>query len=417
MGEDAKKDNSNTGRRGGRGLGRLAGRLAFFAAAVLVLFDLLSWDSAPMVVPAVSPWVAICSAIALRSVSWVSLLGVPVLLLSLWRRRWFCRYACPVGLVTEQVGRPMVWTRGACRRLPPLGRWVALIGIAGACVGYPLLLWLDPLAIFGGFWGVWHKPLSVTTLLPAIGLPIVLVLSFLLPGAWCFRVCPLGAMQELLAWRRQPRLVFHQHDPWEEKPPTVTVTGPAVVRRSILALGAGAAWAVVTLRSLRETKATSMRPPGAVDELSFSGLCVRCGNCIRTCPAGILHPDMGDRGLASLLTPVVRFADDYCREGCNRCTQVCPSGAIRRLTLDQKRQARIGVAVVDMDTCVLLDDRECQICKNHCPFEAIRIVWSDETYSCRPIVDPQKCPGCGACEVACITSPQKAIRVVPLGGG
>lgn len=414
MGEDVRDDEPDVGGSRLRRILRLLGRLTALTLAVLLLLDVLPWDSAPVVVPAASPWVAVCSAIALRSVTWVVFLGVPVLLLSFWRRRWFCRYACPVGLLTEQAGRPMVWTRGACRRLPHVGRWAALIGIAGACVGYPLLLWLDPLAILGGFFSVWRQPLSLATLLPAIGLPIVLVLSFLLPGAWCLRVCPLGALQELLAWRGRPRLVFHRHTPLAETTPEVTATRPGFPRRSILALGVGTVWATVTLRSLREAKAKGMRPPGAVDERSFSGLCVRCGNCMRTCPAGILHPDMGEHGMASLLTPVVRFTDDYCREGCNRCTQVCPSGAIARLTLDEKRQARMGVAQVDMDVCVLLDDRECQICKNHCPYEAIRIVWSDESYSNRPVVDPEKCPGCGACEVACITTPQKAIRVVPL---
>jgi MauM/NapG family ferredoxin protein len=416
MGEDPRKLESAAGKKRRRGTLRLLGRIVALALAVVLLLDVLPWDAAPMVVPAVSPWVAICSAVALRSFSWIVLLAVPVLVLSVLRKRWFCRYACPVGLLTEQAGRPMVWTRGVAGRLPHLGRWFALIGLAGACVGYPLLLWLDPLAIFSGFFGVWRQPLSLATLLPAIGLPIVLGLSFLLPGVWCLRVCPLGAMQELVAVRRRRRPVSHQDVSSDDRAETSNHR-PSFPRRLILALGVGAAWATLALRSLGRGTSGPMRPPGASDEQTFSGLCVRCGNCIRVCPAGILHPDLGDHGVASWLTPVMRFTGDYCREDCHRCTQVCPSGAIARLTLDEKRQTPLGIAQVDMETCVLIDDRECQICKNHCPFEAIRIVWSDATYTNTPVVDPAKCPGCGACEVACITTPVKAIRVVPLKSG
>jgi len=290
------------------------------------------------------------------------------------------------------------------------------VAVAGACVGYPLLLWLDPLAIFGGFFSIWHKPLDAVSLLPAIGLPVVLVISLLLPGAWCLRICPLGAMQELLAWRAGSRPSAHQHALFDD-PAEATATSHRFPRRSLVALGLGAGWAAFALRVLRKDKSLPIRPPGAVEDPYFSGLCVRCGNCLRACPSGILHPDGGEHGVASFLTPVVRISDDYCREGCNRCTQVCPSGAIGRLTLDEKRQARMGVAKVDLSICVLSDDHECQICRSRCPYEAIKIVWSDATYSCSPVVDPQKCPGCGACEVACITTPVKAIRVVPLDGG
>lgn len=414
MGNEAGDGKLDVGRSRGRWIWRFLGRLLVLVVAVLLLLDVLPWDWGPLVVPAVSPWVAICSAIAQRSVSWVVLLGLPVLVLSLVRRRWFCRYACPVGLLTEQAGRPMRWTRGACRRLPHVGRWIALMALAGACVGYPLLLWLDPLAIFGGFFSIWQQPYSTAALVPAIGLPIVLVLSFLMPGAWCLRVCPLGATQELLAWRASRRWAGQEPTAFDDESSEASGPSRRFPRRALVALGLGAGWAALAVRVLRKEASLPIRPPGAVADPYFSGLCVRCGNCLRACPAGILHPDVGEHGVASLLTPVVRIGDDYCREGCNRCTQVCPSGAIGRLTLDEKRQTRMAVAKVDLSICVLSDDHECQICRSHCPYEAIKIVWSDETYSCSPVVDPQKCPGCGACEVACITTPVKAIRVVSM---
>jgi polyferredoxin len=53
------------------------------------------------VLPALSPYLGICSAVTLRAVPIFLLLGLPVLILALVRGRWFCRQACPVGLLTE----------------------------------------------------------------------------------------------------------------------------------------------------------------------------------------------------------------------------------------------------------------------------------------------------------------------------
>jgi ferredoxin len=198
---------------------------------------------------------------------------------------------------------------------------------------------------------------------------------------------------------------------------------------------AGCAWAGVGFLAARRLLAAGpgdrplpLRPPGAVGQPQFAGLCIRCGNCVRACPAGIIHADLGDHGVAGFLTPVVRFDEDYCREGCRRCTVVCPSGAIRSLHGQQKQEAPIGLARVDMGLCWLADDRECNICGRSCPFDAVTFAWSEETYSRSPRIDPARCPGCGACQVACpgtneserqqADSPvplRKAIWVVPRG--
>ncbi len=120
---------------------------------------------------------------------------------------------------------------------------------------------------------------------------------------------------------------------------------------------------------------------------------------------------MGQRGVAGLLTPQVRFQSDYCLESCNQCTVVCPSGALQGVALEAKAQVVMGTPQVDMDLCLLGQDRECSHCRNHCPFEAIRLVFSQEWYTLTPVVELDRCPGCGACEVACPTQPDKAIVV------
>ncbi len=151
-------------------------------------------------------------------------------------------------------------------------------------------------------------------------------------------------------------------------------------------------------------------PPGAIDESQFTGVCLRCGNCARSCPSGIIRPDLGEQGVAGFLTPVLRFDKDYCREDCHQCTQVCPNGALRRMSLEEKQAAPIGLAEVDMDTCII-NEASCSLCIGVCPYEAILEDWDEEGYETTIVVDASKCPGCGACEVSCPTEPHKAIVV------
>jgi len=127
----------------------------------------------------------------------------------------------------------------------------------------------------------------------------------------------------------------------------------------------------------------------------------------------IIRPDLGGHGLAGLLAPELTFEEDYCREDCRACTEVCPSGAISRLPLEEKRRFVIGLARVDLTICILAKGEECTACTRACPYEAISTPRSADGNALEPLVDPAKCIGCGACEVDCPTAPAKAISVCP----
>jgi ferredoxin-type protein NapF len=190
-----------------------------------------------------------------------------------------------------------------------------------------------------------------------------------------------------------------------------------VARRAFFA-GAGGALLALGARRLGADRYrqsdTLLRPPGAVPEDSFAGLCIRCNNCVHACPSKIIHPDTGhEAGLAGFGAPVVKFDRDYeyCLETCNACTQVCPTGALTALALPQKNKYIIGEALVDNNVCLTaLGKKECDACEQACPYDAVKIIWDEDQYNAYPEVN-DKCIGCGACEVVCPTTPGKAIRV------
>ena len=70
----------------------------------------------------------------------------------------------------------------------------------------------------------------------------------------------------------------------------------------------------------------------------------------------------------------------WCRDDCVACTQTCPSGALRRIEPNEKKNVKIGLAVFEFEHCRLYEDIECTLCGRNCPFEAITFQWSEEEY-------------------------------------
>jgi MauM/NapG family ferredoxin protein len=374
---------------------------------LIVLGTTTAW---PVIITAASPFVTLSSLLATRTIHWFSWLGIVVLLIVAWRQRWFCRWVCPLGVCADQaswLGRR--WGRGR-GHWPVVGQWIALLTLIGAAVGYPLLLWLDPLALLSASFSALSAPQTPIAWWFLSGVGAVLLLSLIWPNVWCAKLCPLGGLQDATAAVSAMTVSVIDRRGRRDTPPMRGTPG-GIRRRTMLGAIFGVVWASATLRHRRRATGP-LRPPGAAKEETFTGLCIRCGNCSRACPTEIITHETGQHGLAGVLTPMIVFQDDYCVETCNQCTVVCPSGALQPVPLEDKIKATMGIAVVDMDVCLLGDDRECSICRNRCPFEAIRLDFSEEFYTLTPVIDPDRCPGCGACQVACPTKPEKAIVVV-----
>ena len=377
-------------------------RVSCFVGAAALALQLLPWRPAAAF-PSLSPLLSLLGALSARSLSATTLLGLPVLILSFLHSRWFCRFACPLGLAAETAGQLNPKARRRFARFPRLGRALLLLAIGAAAAGHPLFLWLDPLSLFNGFFAAWRAPVAAASLALAAGLPLVLALSWIAPQSWCHRICPLGALQDLLTSLRRLRPI--RSPPAPPAPPSPF----DLSRRTLLGVAAGAA-AGWTLRRTSARPPLPIRPPGALPEDTFAGQCARCGACIRACPQGILRPDFGAAGWTGLLAPAIDYSRAHCFEFCNACSQVCPTGAIRRLPLPAKRSLAIGLAHVDRSQCIAWRDREyCMVCHEYCPYLAIEIVERDGV-NC-PVVLADRCRGCGACQVNCPALPTKAIVV------
>lgn len=360
-------------------------------------------------IPALSPFVAVAGVMAPRRLFAIAWLGIAVGIVVLMRRRFFCRWVCPMGLCLDGAGWLGRRWRRRPGRVPLLGPWIVLLTLGGACLGYPFLLWLDPLAIFTGVFVAGERSLGYSVW-PVAGFAAVFLLSAVWPHSWCGRVCPLGAFQDMLY--EAPRSLRRAAGR-EVTCQDVMNADNGLSRRLLLGAAFGAGTAGIT-RLVGNDRPRPLRPPNARKESLFVGLCTRCGNCLRSCPSGIIQRDIGEYGWASLWTPVLSFQNGYCQEACTECTEVCPSGAIPRLSIADKGKICIGLPRVNMDICLLADNRECSACARWCPYDAIRYRWCETEYAVTPEIDPHKCNGCGACEAVCPTRPDRAIVVLPM---
>ncbi len=166
---------------------------------------------------------------------------------------------------------------------------------------------------------------------------------------------------------------------------------------------------------------------GKVSWLFSRRSCMHCtdAGCIKVCPTGVLQPSVSN--WEGLWTPRLHTRLGYCDYSCNACGQVCPTGAITLLTLQDKQQKVIGKAVIDEKLCIpFAEGRDCIVCEEMCPIPEKAIVLEDKTVvnsaglltSVRqPRVIRRLCTGCGICEYKCPLNGESAIQINLHGEG
>lgn len=403
---------------------------------------------------------------ALAGAAALGLLLVVLLYLALGRA--FCSWVCPLGSLLEGLDwlaarvLPDKW-HGRRAAFPSWGRWAFALAVLllSALTGQALFEWVSPQAtlmrslLFG---------LGLQLLIVAV---VILFDLFVLRRGWCRSLCPAGAFYSLLG-RFALLRVGHDRSacnhcgaciqacPMNGKETlleTVSGRGPAQAdpwvcsncascidacpggalaftpvwavqkaeqpsrhagydRRQALGLLGGAvvvAGVSVARPLLAAPEDRSLlRPPGALPEAAFLGLCLRCGQCVQACPRGAIHLAGLAHGI-SLGTPYITprtVACDLCGDAAPACAVACPTGA---LTLEPDGPVGMGVAVVDTDRCLAHMGGVCRSCFNACPLRGEALFLEG---ALRPVINPDICTGCGLCEEHCVIDPT-AIVVRP----
>jgi ferredoxin len=306
----------------------------------------------------------------------IVLIFLTVLLLNLFQKRFFCRYLCPLGACL-----------GIFSSLSPIR-----IGIEDNCNSCGRCLH----DCQGGL--NWDKEIGWRR-------------SECLLCGNCIASCPTKAIQINFS------KIFSNK-----------VLSPDLRRRAVLISLSSGIIAVPLLRISPTRKIFSpelIRPPGALEEKDFLKRCVKCGECLKVCLTNGLQPALFEAGLEGIWSPRLVPQIGYCAYNCTLCGQVCPTGAIRRLSNKEKVELKIGLAFIDQGRCLpYAFQKNCIVCEEHCPTPQKAIWFNEKEITNRkgegmrikqPVVDPELCIGCGICEFKCPVKDIPAIRISSTG--
>ena len=243
----------------------------------------------------------------------------------------------------------------------------------------------------------------------------------------CIGKCSTGAIS--YTWRRKGT---DSHDKGENKKPSESKSKSApekevdASRRGFMAV-AGTMVAAAAVQAKEKTvdggfaviedkqkpvRKTRIVPPGAKSLDNLADHCTACQLCVSECPNNVLRPSSD---LSTLMQPESSYERGYCRPECTRCSEVCPTGAICKITKEEKSSIQIGRAVWIKDNCIVKTEGvSCGLCSRSCPAGVITMIPinpQDENSLKIPAVNTERCIGCGSCEYHCPARPFSAIYV------
>ena len=224
----------------------------------------------------------------------------------------------------------------------------------------------------------------------------------------CIDSCKLGGLKYRFAWGKKDKIAGQAGNDGGRRAfitGTALAVGAATLKAQEKKVDGG--FAAILDKEVPE-RDIPVTPPGSKSVKDFYRRCTACQLCVAECPNNVLRPSTD---LQHLMQPEMSYERGYCRPECTRCSELCPTGAIRKITKEEKTQYHVGTARVNPDLCVVEQGIECGNCARHCPAGAIKLVKDEETGYRRPTVDESRCIGCGACENLCPARPISAITV------
>lgn len=226
----------------------------------------------------------------------------------------------------------------------------------------------------------------------------------------CIDTCKDGALKYQYRWSRKTTSSVHTDQGRRAFLVSGAIAGTALAAKA-QEMKVDGGYADVS-RADKPERQTPLVPAGSLSLKNFSDHCVACQLCVSACPNHVLRPSTD---LHTLMQPEMSYERGYCRPECTTCSDLCPAGAIRPVSIEEKSSIQIGHAVVNLDLCVVnTDNVKCGNCARHCPAGAIRMVRKDpedKDSLMIPTVNEERCIGCGACENLCPARPLTAIHV------
>lgn len=366
---------------------------------------------------------------AIVDFSWIAIsLIAGIVLITFLFGRFYCSTICPFGILQEFAAL-IFRKKNTPQKNLPIKYFIAALTFGALIGGSALLIrYIDPYTIFGS-----AVSLSVFGLVLTFA---VIALVFFKNRLFCTNICPVGAVLGLLSKISVNKVYIDKEtcgscglcakdcpsgciNPNEKfvdnetcvkclkcfkscpkggikfgRQPKSEVKFNLKRREIILAtstlvvLGTALKAGVEIGKNFAKKVRDIILPPGAVNTNRMANKCLNCNLCIENCPNKILLK-------ASKDYPAVHIdyskGTGFCKFDCNECSKVCPSGAIKRISLEEKQKTRIAMAMIEKNKC-----NGCGVCNYDCPLGAISKGVEGKSY-----VDGSKCIGCGRCKKSC----------------